>query len=129
MITFEIIGNRLKQRREDIKMSQKELTELLEEKGLKMSRETISKIESGSRATNAIEIKAICGLLRVSAEDIMREDEEQDLVSLFRSQGKISDDAMAEIGEIQNFIKDLIAQKKINDGSLTFKKTSPSWRR
>lgn len=128
MITFEIIGNRIKQRREEIRMSQKDLTALLEEKGMKISRETISKIENGSRATNAIEIKIICSLLRVSAEDIMRENEEQDLVSLFRSQGKISDDAMEEIGEIQNFIKELIAQKKISDGSMSFKKISPSWR-
>ncbi len=128
MITFEIIGDRLRKRREEIKMNQKDLAILLEEKGIKISRETISKIESGLRATNAIEIKAICEILRVTAEEIMREEDEQDLVSLFRSQGKISDEAMEEIGDIQIFIKDLIAQKKINDGSMTFKKNIPSWR-
>ncbi len=122
MITFEIIGTRIKHRREEIKISQQELADLLIEKGLKMSRETISKIESGSRATNAIEIKAICGFLSILSEDIMREDEEDDLVGLFRSREKISDEAMMEIEEIQSFIKDIIAQKKINDGSLTLSK-------
>ncbi len=128
MITFDIIGKRIQQRREEIKMSQKELTQFLEEKGLKMSRETVSKIENGSRATNAIEIKVICEVLRASAEDIMKEEEEQDLVSLFRSRGEISVGAMNEIGDIQVFIKDLIAQKKISRGLMTFRKITPSWR-
>ena len=128
MITFDIIGKRIQQRREDIKMSQKELTQLLVEKGLKMSRETVSKIENGSRATNAIEIRVICEVLRASAEDIMKEDEEQDLVSLFRSRGVISGGAMNEIGDIQVFIKDLIAQKKISSGVMTFGRITPSWR-
>lgn len=128
MITFDIIGKRIQQRREEIKMSQKELTQFLEEKGLKMSRETVSKIENGSRATNAIEIRVICEVLRASAEDIMKEDEEQDLVSLFRSRGVISGGAMNEIDDIQVFIKDLIAQKKISSGLMCYRRITPSWR-
>lgn len=128
MITFDIIGKRIQQRREEIKMSQKELTQFLEKKGLKMSRETVSKIENGSRATNAIEIKVICEVLRASAEDIMKEDEEQDLVSLFRSRREFSGGTMNEIGDIQVFIKDLITQKKVSSGLMTFKIITPSWR-
>lgn len=128
MITFKIIGDRIKDRREAINLSQRDLAEILEEKGIKMSRETISKIENGSRATNAIEIKAFCEALRVSVEEIMKEDEEQDLASLFRSRGIISVEAMAEINDIQIFIKDLIAQKKISSGLISLRKITPSWR-
>ena len=128
MLTFKIIGERIKQRREETNLSQKDLESFLETKGIKMSRETISKIETGARAINSIEIKAICEILRVSPEDIMSEDEEKDLVSLFRSRGKISNESLNEIAEIQFFIKDLIVQRKINDGAIVLKRNCSAWR-
>lgn len=128
MITFEMIGERVKARRESLKMSQKELSESLAELGFSLSRETISKIESGVRATNALEIKALGAILSISAEELMHEEEEKDLVSLFRSRGNVlSDIAICELEEIQNFIKSLIAQKKIDNGELKIKRYEPNW--
>ena len=113
MITFEIIGERIKTKRTSLKLSQNEMAALLCEKGLTLSRETISKIENGSRATNALEIKAIGQILGVSAEELTAENEEKNLVSLFRSRGDIlSQSAVDELEDIQDFIKGLIAQKK-----------------
>lgn len=129
MITFEMIGRRIKLRREFLKMSQKDMALLLEEKGLKLSRETISKIENGSRATNAIEIKAIGEMIGISAEELMQENKEKDLVDLFRSRGKeLSQNTIEGIVEIQEFFKGIIVQKKINSGEIKIKRFESSWR-
>jgi Helix-turn-helix. len=96
--------------------------------GLNLSRETISKIESGNRATNALEIKAIGEVLNISTEELMEENEEKDLVSLFRSRGdELSEDSVVELEEIQDFIKGLIAQKKIDKGEIRMKRFEPNW--
>ncbi|MDW7662938.1 MAG: helix-turn-helix transcriptional regulator [Bacillota bacterium] len=128
MITFEIIGERIKKKREFLNLSQKEVSESLSKIGLNLSRETISKIESGSRATNALEIKAIGKVLNITSEELMQENEEKDLVSLFRSRGdELSESAIIELEEIQDFIKGLIAQKKIDNGEIKLKRYESNW--
>ena len=129
MITFEIIGERIKAKRKSLKLSQNEMVYLLCEKGLTLSRETISKIENGSRATNALEIKAIGEILGVAAEELTAENEEKNLVSLFRRRGDtLSQSTVNELEEIQDFIKGLIVQKKIDKGEVKMKKFEPDWR-
>lgn len=129
MITFEMIGKRMQIKREALKMSQKDMAILLEQKGLNISRETISKIENGSRATNALEIKLIAEIIGASVEELMEEDEEKDLVSLFRSRGeKLSNSTAKEIEDIQHFIKSIITQKKIDSGEMKIRRFEPSWR-
>lgn len=128
MITFEIIGERIKIRRELLKLSQKELSDSLAKCGLNLSRETISKVESGSRATNALEMKVIADVLGLTSEELMKENEEKDLVSLFRNRGdNLSDKAIAELEEIQDFIKALITQKKIDKGEIKTKRYEATW--
>lgn len=128
MITFEIIGERIKLKRESLKLSQKDLAALLAEVGLNLSRETISKIENGSRATNALEMKAIGKRLAITTEELMQEDEENDLVNLFRSRGDVlSEHAVCELEDIQDFIKGLIAQKKIDKSEIKIKRYEPNW--
>lgn len=128
MITFEIIGERVRVKRESLKVSQKELAASLEKVGINLSRETISKIENGSRATNAIELKAIGEILGLTTEELVQENEEKDLVSLFRSRGEqLSETAVNELEEIQDVIKGLIAQKKIDKGDVKIKRYEPNW--
>jgi transcriptional regulator with XRE-family HTH domain len=128
MITFEIIGERIKVKRESLELSQKELSDSLSKIGFNLSRETISKIESGSRATNALEIKALGEVLNITTEELMQENEEKDLVSLFRSRGdNLSENAISEVEEIQDFIKGLIAQKKIDRGEIKMKRYKHAW--
>lgn len=128
MITFEIIGERIRLKRESLRMSQKDLSDTLVKSGLNISRETISKIETGSRATNALELKAIGEILSITSEELMQENEEKDLVSLFRSRGEqLSGDEANELYEIQDFIKGLIAQKKIDKGEIRLKRYESEW--
>lgn len=128
MITFEIIGNRIKERREAIEMNQIELVHALEVQGCRMSIETIGNIEEGSRAMNVMEIKAICEILGVSCEMIMKEEVEEDLANALRSKGVIMDAAMEEISNVQDYIKDLIMQRQIAKAEFLLKKITPSWR-
>jgi transcriptional regulator with XRE-family HTH domain len=127
MIDFNIIGERIKKQRNSEGISQKRFAELLDEENISMSRETISKIENGTRAVNAIEIDTICRILNVSLDEIF-EDEETDLVSLFRTYEKnISDEMIEEIEFVQDFIDDLIMQKKIFNDEMKLKKYDRSW--
>jgi transcriptional regulator with XRE-family HTH domain len=129
MITFEIIGQRIKKGREEIEISQKELATKLCEIGFNISRETVSKIEGGSRIANALELKAICEIINLSQDEILHEETENDLVSLFRSRGnKLSEEAASELDEIQDFIKGIIAQKNIINNKVNRKKFEASWR-
>ena len=129
MITFEMVGQRIQLGRESLKISQKEMAFLLEQKGLKISRETISKIENGSRATNALEIKAIGDIIGIPAEELLHEDEEKDLISLFRSRGEVlTDDTIEELEEVQDFIRSILAQEKIYSDEIKIKRYEPSWR-
>lgn len=127
MIDFNIIGERIKKQRNSEGISQKRFAQLLEEENISMSRETISKIENGTRAVNAIEIDAISRVLNVSLDE-MFEDEDTDLVNLFRTYEKnISDEMIEEIEFVQDFIEDLIMQKKIFNGEIKLKKYDRSW--
>jgi transcriptional regulator with XRE-family HTH domain len=127
MIDFNIIGERIKKQRNSEGISQKRFAQLLDEENISMSRETISKIENGTRAVNAIEIDTICRVLNVSLDEIF-EDEETDLVSLFRTYEKnISDEMIEEIEFVQDFIDDLIMQKKIFNDEMKLKKYDRSW--
>jgi len=127
MIDFNIIGKRIKEQRNLEGLSQKRFAQLLDEENISMSRETISKIENGTRAVNAIEIDTICRVLNVSLDE-MFEDNETDLVNLFRTYEKnISDEMIEEIEFVQDFIEDLIMQKKIFNDEMKLKKYDRSW--
>ncbi len=113
MITLKIIGNRIEVARKNIPLSQKELAEKLQQKKINMSRETISKIENGTRAVTAIELKAICEILNVDQQEILYEEEEKDIVTLFRSTENVTEECIEEIEEIQEFIKSFIRLKRL----------------
>lgn len=130
MITFKIIGERIRKERELLKLSQKNISDLLEEKGVSLSRETISKIETGDRPINVLEIKSISEVLNIKPDDLIKdeEEEEKDLVRLFRDRLESSPAVLSEVREIQCFVKDIITQKKIDSGDLVIKKFKTAWR-
>ncbi|ABR47080.1 helix-turn-helix domain protein [Alkaliphilus metalliredigens QYMF] len=127
MLTLEMIGFRIKQAREDKKLSQTQLVEMLGSYGIAMSRETLSKIENGSRSISALEIKGICQVLSLEAEALLEEEQEENLVTLFRGKEKY-EDALPEIEEIQEMVKGFIFQKKLYNGEVNTKKRTPMWR-
>lgn len=121
MLTAGVVGERIKNAREEKKISQKLLCDMLQEVGIEISRETLSKIENGSRIVSAIEIKKIADVLGFDPQKFLEEEEEQDLVMLFRRSGRF-DESLEELDEIQFFLKSFIRQKAIHEGKIKVRK-------
>lgn len=127
MLTFNQIGNRIKIFREQKGLSQSQLADLLKNKAISISRETISKIETGDRAISVIEIKALAEVLQINIEELIKEEEESDLTTLFRAEG-FSEETIESISYLQGVLKDFIFQKQIYDGKIDKHRRIPTWR-
>lgn len=126
MITKELIGDRIKQYREAKEITQQDMVDALKNKDCVMSRETLSKIENGNRSVSAVELSKICDVLGVKIEDIL-EDDNDDLVTLFRKKKNVTEETLAEIEEVQNIIISFMNQKNIVKKG-NFKKSAPLWK-
>ena len=120
------IGLKIKAIREARRLSQIEAVERLAEKGINMSRETLSKIENGNRTVSAVELNAICKVLNIDINILFEEDEDDDLVTLFRKKN-FSEKTVKEVEKLQDIIKMFIYQKKIYDGEFKPQKRKPLW--
>ena len=120
------IGLKIKAIREARGLSQTETVEKLAEKGINMSRETLSKIENDSRTVSAVELNAICKVLNIDINILFEEDEDDDLVTLFRKKN-FSEKTVKEVERLQDMIKIFIYQKKIYTGEFKLQKRKPLW--
>ncbi|SKA87575.1 DNA-binding transcriptional regulator, XRE-family HTH domain [Caloramator quimbayensis] len=120
------IGLKIKAIREARGLSQIEAVERLAEKGINMSRETLSKIENGNRTVSAVELNAICKVLNIDINILFEEDEDDDLVTLFRK-NNFSEKTVEEVEKLQDMIKMFIYQKKIYNGEFKPQKKKPLW--
>ena len=126
MLTREIIGARIKEYREEKKISQQLMVEKLKELELIISRETLSKIESGNRTISAMELKVICSVLDLTVEGVLEEQEEDNLITLFRKRNANSD-TLRNVETLQDMIMSFMNQKKISKVEGTVK-VEPLWR-
>ena len=126
MITREIIGGRIKEHREEKKISQQLMVDKLKELEIVMSRETLSKIENGNRTISAVELKAICVALDLTVEQILEEPEDDNLVTLFRMRN-FNLDTLKDVETLQDMIMSFMNQKKILELKSTVK-IEPLWR-
>lgn len=106
------IGKKIKEIRGEQKLSQSKIVEKLEEYGIHMSRETLSKIENNSRTISALELNTICKILNTDIGEFFYEEDTDDLVTFFRKR-KFSEDTLEEISELQEIVKVFINQEKI----------------
>ena len=106
------IGKRIRSFREDKGLSQLKLAEALEERGIKMSRETLSKIENNSRSVYAIELKALSKVLDVDINDFFHEEEAEDMVTFFRKRN-FSNKALEEISKLQEMVKVFLKHERM----------------
>lgn len=120
------IGLKIKAIREARGLSQIEVVERLAEKGINMSRETLSKIENGNRTVSAMELNAICKVLNIDINILFEDEEDDDLVTLFRKKN-FSGKTIEEVEKLQDMIKMFIYQKKIYDGEFKPQKRKPLW--
>ncbi len=120
------IGLKIKAIREARGLSQIEAVERLAEKGINMSRETLSKIENGNRTVSAMELNAICKVLNIDINILFEDEEDDDLVTLFRKKN-FSEKTIEEVEKLQDMIKMFIYQKKIYNGEFKPQKRKPLW--
>lgn len=126
MITSEVIGKRIRDIREKKKISQQLLADKLKELGILISRETLSKIETGNRTVSAVELKAICSVLEVDVDILLEDNEDDNLVTLFRKKN-MSEEAIKSVETLQDMIISFMTQKKIlNTNTIT--SVEPLWR-
>lgn len=126
MLTSLIIGGRIKDFREDKKISQQLMVDRLKDLGISMSRETLSKIENGNRTVSAVELKAICAVLDVDVETLLEDNEDDSLVTLFRKRN-MNEEAIKGVETLQEMIMSFMNQKKIlNTNTIT--NIEPLWR-
>jgi transcriptional regulator with XRE-family HTH domain len=120
------IGLKIKAIREKSGLSQIETVEKLAENGIIISRETLSKIENGNRTISAVELNAICKVLNIDINLLFKEDEDDDLVTLFRK-NNFSVKTVEEVEKLQDMIKMFIYQKKIFNGEFKPQERNPLW--
>ncbi|SHJ22438.1 helix-turn-helix domain-containing protein [Lutispora thermophila] len=120
------IGLKIKAIREARGLSQIEVAERLAEKGINMSRETLSKIENGNRTVSAVELNAICKVLNIDINILFEDEEDDDLVTLFRKKN-FSEKTIEEVEKLQDMIKMFVYQKKIYNGEFKLQKRKPLW--
>lgn len=68
-----IVGDKVKNYRLELNMSQKELSERLETYAIYICRGSISRIESHERTVTDFELRAMAKVLKVSVEDLFDE--------------------------------------------------------
>ncbi len=106
------IGKRIKAIREEKGLSQSKVVEKLKEYDIKMSRETLSKIENNSRSVYAIELKALSKVLDVDINDFFHEEEAEDMVTFFRKRN-FSNKALEEISKLQEMVKVFLKHERM----------------
>lgn len=126
MLTSVIIGGRIKESREDKKISQQLMVDRLKDLGISMSRETLSKIENGNRTVSAVELKAICSVLDLDVEILLQDSEDDSLVTLFRKRN-MNEEAIKGVETLQEMIMSFMNQKKILNSN-TITNVEPLWR-
>lgn len=126
MLTSVVIGGRIKDSREDNKISQQLMVDKLKDLGISMSRETLSKIENGNRTVSAVELKAICVVLNLDVETLLEDNEDDSLVTLFRKRN-INEEAIKGVEILQEMIMSFMSQKKILN-TKTIIDVEPLWR-
>lgn len=129
MILSNSIGFNIKTLREEKGLNQNQLVDRLLEKNIRMSRETLSKIENDNRTVSAIELAAICDILGVSYDEFFKEiDNDEDLTTLFRKKGNFDEATIEEIEVLQEMIKIFINHERIFKNEYNPKKREPLWR-
>lgn len=132
MVTFEKLGAKIKDLRESKRLSQKELSEILSKNQLAITRETVSKIESGKRVVNAIELRVIAKILGTTSEVLLGEEveeEEVDLVGLCRRNGdiEVTEEVEWALDDLWYFMTSIVNQKKLYKGEIQVKRNEPNW--
>jgi len=107
MLTAEIIGERLKQAREEAGLSQEAVAEFLD-----VPRSAVSKIESGQQKIDSIQLRQLSGMYDVSLDELLAEPEEEmnedKFVQALRKSGEKADVSSENLSQVEQFCEDYL---------------------
>jgi len=106
--TFAQIGARIRKIRESKNITQKQLADALQ-----VTRPVITKVESGNKAVNAVELKIIADVLGTTIDVLMSEPKEESLVARFRAKGDSDTEFLEAINMVDKLFRDILGQLKI----------------
>lgn len=106
--TFAQIGARIREIRESKNITQKQLADTLQ-----VTRPVITKIESGNKAVNAVELKIIADALGTSIDVFMSVPTEESLVARFRAKGDNNTEFLEAVNLVEGLFRDILGQLRI----------------
>ncbi len=106
--TFAQIGARIREIRESKSITQKQLSEALQ-----VTRPVITKIESGNKAVNAVELKIIADALGTTIDVFMSVPTEESLVARFRAKGDNDREFLEAVNQVEGLFRDILGQLRI----------------
>jgi transcriptional regulator with XRE-family HTH domain len=108
---FKQIGNNILRVLEERQWSQQFLADKL-----KISKQVMSKIVSGNKATNVVEISKIANVLRVSVDTLVQVSEVAEINPVYSFMGQISRESTKEkILKLEEVIGELILLERFSD--------------
>jgi len=108
---FKQVGNNILQILEDKKLSQQFLADKL-----KISKQVMSKIVSGNKAINVVEISKIANVLGVSVDTLVQVSEVAEITPVYSFMGQISRESTKEkILKLEEVIGELILLERFSD--------------
>lgn len=106
--TFKEIGGRIREFRERKGFSQESLA-----KSIGVSRPVLTKIETGGRAINSVELAKIASVLDTDVNRLTEGVEEQSIIKRFRAGGEIDNVFLADIETIESLFNLMKGQLKL----------------
>lgn len=103
--TFEEIGARIRDIRHQKKLTQDALAVTLQ-----VSRPVVSKIESGKKAINSVELRVIADRLGVSTDFLTRPIEDQNSITLFRATGQEDPNFVDAVTKVNGIFEEMLGQ-------------------
>lgn len=110
MSFFETVGNNILKILEEKNMTQKELAD-----GIGISKQVMTKIVKGQKAINALEIKKISELLKVTTDELIEEKEEVFKEPVLMFMGSINDNNKEHFKFLSSVIGEIIKMEEVLD--------------
>jgi transcriptional regulator with XRE-family HTH domain len=106
--TFTEIGARIREIRESKNVTQQKLAD-----ALNVSRPVVSKIESGKKAVNALELKNIADALGTTIDALMKNSNDEGIVARFRASGNDDQEFLEAVKLVEDLFHDIAGQLRV----------------
>lgn len=107
-LTFAEIGARIREIRERKNVTQQKLAD-----ALKVTRPVVTKIESGKKAVNALELKIVADVLGTTIDTLMKNSNDEGIVARFRASGNDDQEFLEAVKLVEGLFHDIAGQLRV----------------